>query len=205
MSEHPADMNAVVLDFLRQGKANNQKSCTGNRALEGWGGCSRSKHEVCGMCVPVISQPRTSAMQPCFLLWKQLFFFHHFCPSLPCLYCFLSLSLQSNCDAVYLRDAIQNTVVLYFTSSTSQHSRREAGCQWGQITNKAKSRSVQHFLEFDLLLSLTYTHTEPKQTILLHGKGLELNLSTVQALMKGDLLTLSSQFKTTSSPPVFQG
>lgn len=118
----------------------------------------------------------------CFFPLEGAVFSHHFCLLISfSLCCFLSLSPQSNCDPVYLRDAIQNTVVLYFISSASQHSRGEASCQGGKITNKAKGRSVQHFLEFDLFLPLTYTHTEPNQTILLYGRGLQLNLSTVQA------------------------
>lgn len=100
-------------------------------------------------------------------------------------------------------------IQLYFISSTSQHSRREASCQGEKITNKAKGRSVQHFFEFDLFLPLmyTHTHTEPNQTILFYGRGLQLNVSKYRQshyLMKGGLLTPLCPFKSTSSL-IFQG
>lgn len=46
-------------------------------------------------------------------------------------------------------------------------------------TNNQQSKGQERsalFFDFDLLLPLTYTHMEPNQTILLHGRGLELNL-----------------------------
>lgn len=128
-------MNAITSDFPRQGRVNKQKSCTGNspgkvgEVVQGQS--TKSVADLGAKLVPVISQPRTLPTELRFLPLEAAGFLLSFLSLnfLLSVLSFLSLSPQSNCDPVYLRDAIQNTVVLYFISSTSHHSSREASCR----------------------------------------------------------------------------